>query len=648
MIAKLKTIVFGVCAFASLHVSAQQKDSVRLLQNVIIEQSRLNNYSTSQYALPVDSMTRALSSSGSLADMLRKFGYGHIRSYGPGGLATASLRGTGSNHTAILWNGINIISPLSGQSDLSLVPVGFIDELSVQSGGSAGLYGNGSIGGTIQLNNKASFNSGLTLKTFANVGSFGNYYQDFGVSWSGKKFITSTKVFTSQAKNDFEYLNKNFFPERIDRRIHSGFDQKGILQQNYWQISSQHLLTFKLWYQDNLYEVPNATFTSKPAEATERDQFYRALLGWNFTKNSFDLNYQGAFVHYDLNYQDPVTDLISPSVFDTFINNLEANFSFSKGASLTTGANYTFEQGKVDAFGGLNPVRNRIAVFGAYKWKGGTRWEFITSIRNEIINSTTTPLAPSLTAKYKTKKGIEVYGNVSRNYRIPTFNDLYWRSGALGNPDLQTEISLGGEAGLNFSSHQTYASDVLWTFKTAVFSNHVDNWIQWIPGAGGIYSPHNIKKVWSRGIETQTSISKRLGKVDVMISGHYSFTQATNQSVYEANTNELDKQLILTPLHEASGTVRIIWNKFYLNIIDNFTGTQFTDSDNSNTFAMSSYNILNTSLSKPFQVKKIKTTLSGEWNNIFNVDYQARPGYPLPRTNFKIGVTIHFTKPNSI
>lgn len=89
-----------------------------------------------------------------------------------------------------------------------------------------------------------------------------------------------------------------------------------------------------------------------------------------------------------------------------------------------------------------------------------------------------------------------------------------------------------------------------------------------------------------------------------MISGHYSFTQATNQSVYEANTNELDKQLILTPLHEASGTVRIIWNKFYLNIIDNFTGTQFTDSDNSNTFAMSSYNILNTSLSKPFQVKK--------------------------------------------
>src|SRR6187551_763625 len=146
----LITLVFrlsgiGLCVLTSLSVYAQQnKDSVTLLHEVIVEQSRLGNYAISKYTLRVDSMTRALASSGSLADMLRKYGYGHVRGYGPGGLASASFRGTGSSHTSVLWNGINLLSPLSGQLDLSLVPVGFIDDASIQTGGATSLYGNGS------------------------------------------------------------------------------------------------------------------------------------------------------------------------------------------------------------------------------------------------------------------------------------------------------------------------------------------------------------------------------------------------------------------------------------------------------------------------------------------------------------------------
>ena len=73
----------GLCVLASLSVYAQQNnDSVRVLREVIIEQSRLGNYAISKFTLHVDSMTRALASAGSLADMLRKYGYGHVRGYG--------------------------------------------------------------------------------------------------------------------------------------------------------------------------------------------------------------------------------------------------------------------------------------------------------------------------------------------------------------------------------------------------------------------------------------------------------------------------------------------------------------------------------------------------------------------------------------
>jgi vitamin B12 transporter len=647
MLTKLKTVVFGFFVLASFIASAQKKDSVRMLSDVIIEQSRLNSYAISQYALPVDSMTRALASGGSLADMLRKSGFGHIRSYGPGGLASASLRGTGSSHTAVLWNGINLISPLNGQLDLSLVPVGFIDDASIQSGGSASLYGNGSIGGTIQLNNRASFNEGLKLKTFSNIGSFGSYYEDLSVSISGKKFISSTKVFLNQAKNDFEFVNRNVFPTQVERRDHTAYDQKGILQQNYWQLSTQHLLTFKFWAQDNLYEIPSPTTASKKSEATERNKFYRTVVGWNYNRNAFDLNYQGAFVRHDLNYTDPVTNLTSPSTFNTFINNLELNFSFKKASSLTTGVNYTWEQGIVDAFGSDVPIRNRIAFFGAFKWKPGKRWDIVTSLREEIVNGKTTPAAPSITAKVRLSKTLDIFSNLSRNYRIPTFNDLYWKGvGGLGNPDLKPEISIGGEVGFNITSIQTEPSDILLSLKTAVFSNHVDNWILWSPVNSLFWSPQNIKKVWSRGIETTGSAHKQIHNVNLELTAHYSFTQATNQDIYEiANPNELDKQLILTPIHEASATLRAIWKGYYLNVVNSFIGKQYTDTDNTEFGAMKSYNITNIGFGKPILSRKIKATISGELNNIFNTEYQSRPGYPMPGRNFKIGLTINFSKP---
>jgi len=649
MLTNLKIIVFGLCVFASISSRAQQKDSARLLKEVIIEQSRLSSYAISQYVLPVDSMTRALASGGSLADMLRKFGYGHIRSYGPGGLATASLRGTGSSHTAVLWNGINLVSPLNGSLDLSLVPVSFIDDVSIQSGGAASLYGNGSIGGTIQLNNKASFNEGLKLKTFTNAGSFGGFFQDAGASWSGKKFITSTNVFYTAAKNDFEFINRNYYPAREELRQHTGYEQKGILQQNYWQLTARNLIHLKFWYQDNLYEAPNSSFVPRTSEATEQNKYFRTLLGWSHSKNNFDFSYQGAFIRHNLDYRDPVLSLVSPSTFNTFINNVEANFSFKKDVSLTTGTNYTWETGKVADYGSDIPVRNRIALVSAFKLKPGTRWEVSTSFREELINGSLTPFAPAITAKLQVSSAFQTYVNASRNYRIPTFNDLYWKgAGGLGNPDLKTEVSVGGETGFTFN---TTGGDKYTAFslKGAVFSNHVDNWIQWIPMTSSVWSPENIKNVWSRGLETQAAINKQVNKINFELSAHYSFTQSTNESIYEnINNNELGKQLMFTPTHQGSASVRATWKGFNLNIINNYIGKQYTDSDNTEINAMKAYDIVSMWLSKAFSINHLKAVLSGELNNVLDTEYQSRPGYPMPGRNFKIGLTLNFNKPNSL
>ncbi|MGM0497657.1 MAG: TonB-dependent receptor, partial [Bacteroidota bacterium] len=74
-----------------------------------------------------------------------------------GSLATPSIRGTTSNHTLVNWNGFPVNSITLGQSDLSLGNSKFIDEISITPSAPGSLYGSGTFGGAISMDNKANW-----------------------------------------------------------------------------------------------------------------------------------------------------------------------------------------------------------------------------------------------------------------------------------------------------------------------------------------------------------------------------------------------------------------------------------------------------------------------------------------------------------
>lgn len=644
MLNRLEILCFLLCVFGIFHVNGQSSsDSIRQLKTVVITQSRLNDYVVAAYQLPVDSTMLSLAANGSLTDLLRKHGLGHIRSYGPGGLASPSFRGTGSSHTAILWNGINLVSPLSGQLDLSLVPANVFDDASIQTGGSTSLSGNGSIGATIHLNNNLNFDEGLRASGSAHAGSFGNLYYDAGVRLSNKRIGMSTKVFYNRSDNDFKFTNHSVYPAETQRRQHSAMDMHGFLQQLHFRTQRAGIFSAKLWYQQSHYQIPNPTGIIRPSEATEVNEFVRLLTGWNVARERFDLNYQGAYIRQDLDYADPITNQYSLNRYNSIIQNFEGNFYLGGTSQLTSGIHYTWEGGEADDFGELSPGRNRIAFFSAYKIQPFENWNVAISGREEIVDGKAMPFSPTVSARYNVDHHIQVFSNLSRNYRIPTFNDLYWKGGgAKGNADLRTETSISAEAGVAFSPSPL-------SFKSVVFSNHVDDWIQWSPNASQVWTPQNIKKVWSRGIETQLSASKNLGLVDARISGQYSFTRSTNESIYQnGNSNEKGKQLLLTPMHEASATVECSWKQFTIRIVNSYTGRQYNDSDNTPYNIVGDYLITNFWLSKSIERWNLKWTFIGEVNNAFNVEYIARPGYPMPGINYKAGIQINYHKPHKV
>jgi iron complex outermembrane receptor protein len=72
-----------------------------------------------------------------------------IRSYGKGSQATAHFRGTSASHAGILWNGMPLNSPMRGYSDLSQLPLFFVDNLWVLHGGSSLTVAPGALGGDL-------------------------------------------------------------------------------------------------------------------------------------------------------------------------------------------------------------------------------------------------------------------------------------------------------------------------------------------------------------------------------------------------------------------------------------------------------------------------------------------------------------------
>ncbi len=636
-----------VLSILSGHLLGAQVDSLRVftLDEIIIYEDKLKNSEIALNEIQVDSLMLRHAGGSNFSELMRMTGAGQIRSYGSSGLSTPSFRGSGGSHTAILWNGISLQSPLSGQQDLSLIPIGFVEEVKLQKGGTTSLYGSGAIGGSIQLNNQTRLNQELELSTGQKTGSFGNHYQHYQLNWSNRKFGTSTRIFRRYLTNDFPYTNPYVRPQVKEKRSHASVKQKGVLQQNDWRIAPNQLAGIKLWYQDNTIEIPNSIIASSNAAAVQKDEFIRGLLFWNLDRQHFSVGYKQAYIQHQLNFLDSSTRTNSTSIYKTWTNRVEADFDLSSNFVLVSGINYTYEQSEADTFGNNNPDRNSMAIFSSLRHKGPDEHLLIAlNIREEVADNEFMPIAPSVGISYFISPRLQLNTNVSRNYRIPTFNDLYWNGeGGKGNANLQSEISWSEELGCEYVFGQS--SDQTFSAKVTVYNSIVDNWIIWRPGASSVWTPDNVKQVWLRGLETRISghIPSKQIYFDWNIT--YNFTKTTNQKVSDqGNSREVNKQLFYTPLHEGSVYLKATYQTMSWIFIHSYTGKQYTDGDNSEVFALPSYQVVSTYLSRTFDFKNFSGSLRFEVNNLLGEAYENRRGYPMYGRNCSIGLDIQFNK----
>ncbi len=615
-------------------VLAQNADTTLQIPEILVTDSRLPLSGIGSKLERFDSLTLHSFRNTNLAEALLLNSQAYIRSYGPARLATSAVRGAASVHTAVVWNGFNLQSPILGLTDLALFPINFIDVVRVEYGGGTALWGNGALGGVVHLNSDPLFGRGWDGSLQSSLGSFGLFANSAQVGFSNKKFHTSTRFFQLSAKNDFSYQDLNGETKDL---ANSSVRQMGILHEDFFRLSANQQLSIRIWWQESERELPPSLVFNNP-DASQEDRILRLAADWKRIGNKVSWFARIGAFREQLNYDDPdpAFPYFSEDVFWTAISEAEGKWYLNRNQEVNFGINNTWTEVNSPTLPGLKR-QNRTALFAAYHFSNNAKTlRTVLSARQEVVDGDAIPFVPSLGIEFDLSKAFRLKAAASRNYRLPTFGDLYSSFGS--DPNLKPESGWSEELGIMY--HKT--SDI-WRIELTVtgFNRNTKNRIVYLPDSTGfVFTPRNVLEVHSRGIENLLEIGFRRGHSQFILVGKYDFIKSTNEKVAPESTASLGKQLVYIP--QQKGLAQLIWRcpGWEVAYRHNFVGKVFTSE--SNIRELPAFSLGDVSVSKTFQVHQWQLQVFGKVHNLWDEHYQMVEFYPMPGRNIEFGARLAF------
>ncbi len=611
MIRKFISFVLAVFAFTTLYA---QQDSIVTLETVTLSDVRLKKAVDKTILIKLsDSLLQNYN--GSFTDLLRQHSSLYLKENGLGMVSSPSFRGTNASQTAVIWNGININSQTTGQTDFNNVGLGGFNEITVKSGGGSSFYGSGAIGGSIHLQHQIDFKKKQTFSLGSAIGSYDNYTQSGNVTIANEESYFNGFIKHQAAENDYPFLDTDLVNDNGQVENFSvGFNTAH-------KIGKRDIL--KAYYSYFTNNRNSARTISVPTKSRLEDKNRRFMLAWNrkATKTTYNIriaNLEEEFKYFENKRKK---HLFSGSEVSSVIANADVDYQFSNKLSIKGAIDANLIEGEGDNIG--KNTRRSIAGILSLTHKPFKKFSYTITGRKEATNTFKVPLIGSLDVNYKLFKWYTIGANGSKNFRTPTYNDLYWDG--LGNPDLLPETSYQA----NFNQFFKYQKSSL---QLAAFYIDTKDMIKWAPNNSGIWRPGNISNVKNYGIEATVKTEFQYKKHHINISGTYAYVKAIDQKT--------DKQLIYVPLHKANGTISYHFKKytaFYENV---FTDAIFTNGNN--TTSLLGYSIANVGVLYNFSINKNNFILSGRVNNILNKKYEVVPSRPMPNRNFLISINYKY------
>lgn len=601
-------LLFCICQSA-----LAQHDSIHHLEVVEIADLQLKNYSDSQSVLKLsDSIINKNQSS--LTSLLNYNTVIYFKENGLGMVSSPSFRGTTAQQTAVIWNGININSQLNGQTDFNTITTRDFNSISVRAGGGSSIYGSSAIGGSIHLNNTIHFEEHFSNSLRLNYGSFNTFGGNYKLDASDGKFSAQISISRNSSDNDYDYVDSD------DKNLNGQYYNTSMNAAVGYKINDNNFLKLYSYVFDG--ERHFSLIFPSEVKTKYQDRNTRNLLEWDSFFGKFVSKVKvGALSEKYKYFANIDSENYTYGEVKTYLGKYDLAFQATEAIQLNAILDYTQNKGNGSDI--KNEQRNIGSASLLMKHYLTKKILYEVSVRKEFTNNYKSPVLFSLGTSWKATDFYTLKLNGSKNFRVSTFNDLYWQPG--GNENLKPESSYQAELGNEFRFH---------TFKLTLTGYYIDikDMLRWLPN-GANWSPQNTDKVRTYGGEAILNWSKNFGNHHFVLRGTYGYTVSEDQ--------ERKKQLIYVPYHKATSSLSYSWKKLSADCQLLYNGEVFTRSDNNPRYNIDAYLVSNASLNYDFG-KKNACVLGFQVLNLMDEKYASVESRYLPGRNFNMYLTLNF------
>ena len=377
------------------------------------------------------------------------------------------MRGTESNHTKVLLNGVELNPGTLGVPSIQHISVDMIDRIEISKGSMSTLYGKDTIGGTINIITKNNSKRSVKL-TYGRYNTHNFFFSD-GISLNEHKVHLNLSRNTSNSYKAKVASSKNhkYHNTNLDLNYEYGFDDKNI-KINYYNSSGK----------------------------TEYDSFGANLIQ-DHVDNHLNMEFVKSFIKSDLSFfykrKGNEINQSAASATDfthTKVDSLGLSYTLYQNQTdyIITGFDYTDESMYELSYGTSFKTTNKIKEI----FFSGTRAlseKYVTNFGVRHINHSVFNdyLTGNFGLGFYVTPNLIIRSSIGKSFRAPDATDLF---GYGGNEDLNPEESVASEIGLK------YKIDDQSFFKFTAFNNKIKNLIE----SDGS-SMQNINKAEIRGFE---------------------------------------------------------------------------------------------------------------------------------------------------
>jgi vitamin B12 transporter len=426
-----------------------------------------------------------------------------VQNGGMGQLADMYLRGTESDHTLILRDGIRLNNPSSGTANLAFIDTTDIQQIEVLKGPASVLYGTDAIGGVVQLVSKTPEKNSAFItgeigehQTYKSVLGADLYDDGFYAQIRGQRLESNATQVTNQ---------------KTDRSETASFEQKGY--------------SAKLGVEKQQFAASIDYSRNEGTNLYDAYAFDGSLLKQDFENEIVNLRGRAQVTeNIELNgrlsqFKDQVeqkdsTDFVHSKTQEA---ELYGKWNFLPQHSILAGVTQRNLDADILSYGA--PYQEDVDSTGYYvqhQFKG-EKLNTQAGIRVEDNEKYGSHTVGQIAARYQILPSTSIYTNIGTAFKSPTLNELYnsWN----GNPELAPEESMSYEAGID----QTLALG----FKTGLSAYYTE--VEDLIGSENFGKLGNIDKATYKGGELYLAWQQS----DLFTKAAYSYVKSENDETHQ-------------------------------------------------------------------------------------------------------------------